>query len=121
VRTSPLKDKLAAAGAIFRERHGVGMQHLGARVDEQELRPEVLCRPRGGPQIAGVVRPDENGQNGHAGRSWFRIRGMSKGRTEDEQKAVETILWALAHKLQRLRDEFAMKKLTPALASARAA
>jgi hypothetical protein len=36
---------------------------------------------------------------------------MSKGRTEDEQKAVETILWALAHKLQRLRDEFAMKKL----------
>jgi hypothetical protein len=36
---------------------------------------------------------------------------MSKSRTGDEQKAVETILWALAHKLQRLRDEFAMKKL----------
>jgi hypothetical protein len=33
---------------------------------------------------------------------------MSKGRTEDEQKAVETILWALGHKLQRLRDEYLM-------------
>jgi hypothetical protein len=33
---------------------------------------------------------------------------MSKGRSEDEQKAVETILWALGHKLQRLRDEYAM-------------
>jgi len=34
---------------------------------------------------------------------------MSKGRSEDEQKAVETILWALGHKLQRLRDEYTMK------------
>jgi len=34
---------------------------------------------------------------------------MSRQRTEAEQKAVETILWALAHKLQRLRDEHTMK------------
>jgi hypothetical protein len=33
---------------------------------------------------------------------------MSKGRSEDEQKAVETILWALGHKLQRLRDDYTM-------------
>ena len=34
---------------------------------------------------------------------------MAKLRTEDEQKAVETILWALGHRLHRLRDEFTMK------------
>jgi hypothetical protein len=34
---------------------------------------------------------------------------MSKLRSEDEQKAVETILWALGHRLVRLRDEYAMK------------
>lgn len=33
---------------------------------------------------------------------------MSRSRSEDEQKAVETILRALAHRLQRLRDEFEM-------------
>ena len=33
---------------------------------------------------------------------------MSKGRSEEEQKAVETILWALGHKLHRLRDEYTM-------------
>jgi hypothetical protein len=34
---------------------------------------------------------------------------MSKERTGNEQKAVETILWALGHRLVRLRDEYAMK------------
>jgi hypothetical protein len=34
---------------------------------------------------------------------------MSKLRSEDEQKAVETILWALGHRLARLRDEYTMK------------
>ena len=34
---------------------------------------------------------------------------MSKLRSEEEQKAVETILWALGHRLVRLRDEYAMK------------
>lgn len=34
---------------------------------------------------------------------------MSKQRSEDEQKAVETILWALGHRLARLRDEYTMK------------
>jgi len=36
---------------------------------------------------------------------------MTKGRSDDEQKAVETILRALAHRLQRLRDEAAMQAL----------
>ena len=36
---------------------------------------------------------------------------MSKSRSEDEQKAVETILRALGHRLVRLRDEHAMKVL----------
>lgn len=36
---------------------------------------------------------------------------MSKGRSEDEQKAVETILRALGHRLVRLRDEHAMKAM----------
>jgi len=36
---------------------------------------------------------------------------MSKERSENEQKAVETILWALGHRLARLRDEAAMKTL----------
>jgi hypothetical protein len=36
---------------------------------------------------------------------------MSKGRSEDEQKAVETILRALGHRLVRLRDEYTMKVL----------
>lgn len=36
---------------------------------------------------------------------------MAKQRSEDEQKAVETILWALGQKLARLRDEYAMKAL----------
>lgn len=39
------------------------------------------------------------------------MRGMSKERTEKEQKAVETVLWALGHRLVRLRDEYAMKAL----------
>lgn len=39
------------------------------------------------------------------------MRGMSKERSEKEQKAVETILWALGHRLIRLRDEYAMKAL----------
>jgi hypothetical protein len=34
---------------------------------------------------------------------------MAKLRSEDEQKAVETILWALGHRLHRLRDEYTMK------------
>ena len=36
---------------------------------------------------------------------------MAKGRSEDEQKAVETILRALGHRLTRLRDEYSMKTL----------
>jgi hypothetical protein len=36
---------------------------------------------------------------------------MSKGRSEDEQKAVETILRALAFGLIRMRDEHAMKAM----------
>jgi hypothetical protein len=36
---------------------------------------------------------------------------MAKLRSDDEQKAVETILWALGHRLLRLRDEHAMKAM----------
>lgn len=36
---------------------------------------------------------------------------MAKQRSEDEQKAVETILWALGHRLTRMRDEYTMKTL----------
>lgn len=36
---------------------------------------------------------------------------MARQRTEEEQKAVETILRALAHNLQRLCDEAAMQAL----------
>jgi len=36
---------------------------------------------------------------------------MAKLRSEDEQKAVETILWALGHRLSRLKDEYYMKSL----------
>jgi hypothetical protein len=36
---------------------------------------------------------------------------MSKERSENEQKAVEKILWALGHRLVRLRDEAAMRTL----------
>ncbi len=36
---------------------------------------------------------------------------MARSRSEEEQKAVETILWALGHRLSRLRDEHAMKAL----------
>ena len=34
---------------------------------------------------------------------------MTKGRSDDEQKAVETILRALGHRLQRLSEEHQMK------------
>ncbi len=33
---------------------------------------------------------------------------MAKLRSEEEQKAVETILWALGHRLTRLKDEYTM-------------
>jgi hypothetical protein len=36
---------------------------------------------------------------------------MSKERSESEQKAVERILWALGHRLHRLRDEAATRAL----------
>ncbi len=36
---------------------------------------------------------------------------MGRDRSEGEQKAVETILRALAHRLHRLRDEAEMKEL----------
>ncbi len=36
---------------------------------------------------------------------------MAKTRSEDEQKAVETILTALGHRLQRLKDEYTMMSL----------
>lgn len=36
---------------------------------------------------------------------------MAKLRSDEEQKAVETILWALGHRLHRLRDEYEMKAL----------
>jgi hypothetical protein len=34
---------------------------------------------------------------------------MAKLRSEEEQKAVETILWALGHRVTRLNDEYTMK------------
>ncbi len=34
---------------------------------------------------------------------------MAKGRSDEEQKAVETVLWALGHRLVRLADEHEMK------------
>jgi hypothetical protein len=34
---------------------------------------------------------------------------MAKLRSDEEQKAVETILWALGHRLTRLKDEYTMK------------
>lgn len=34
---------------------------------------------------------------------------MAKTRSEEEQKAVETILTALGHRLHRLQDEYEMK------------
>jgi hypothetical protein len=55
----------------------------------------VDAHPRIFPSAAGLV------QNGR----------MAKQRTDEEQKAVETILRALAHRLQRLRDEAAMQAL----------
>jgi tRNA 2-selenouridine synthase SelU len=36
---------------------------------------------------------------------------MAKSRNEDEQKAVETILNALGHRIQRLREEYQMKEM----------
>lgn len=36
---------------------------------------------------------------------------MARTRPPEEQKAVETILSALGHRLARLRDEYAMKTL----------
>ncbi len=39
------------------------------------------------------------------------MRAMSKERSENEQKAVEKILWALGHRLARLRDEAATKTM----------
>ncbi len=36
---------------------------------------------------------------------------MARSRSEEEQKAVETILTALGHRLARLRDEHAMKAM----------
>jgi hypothetical protein len=36
---------------------------------------------------------------------------LAKLRSEDEQKAVETILWALGHRLHRLKEEYEMKSL----------
>lgn len=36
---------------------------------------------------------------------------MAKQRSDDEQKAVETILRALGHRLTRLRDEYTMMSL----------
>jgi hypothetical protein len=36
---------------------------------------------------------------------------MAKTRSDEEQKAVETVLWALGHRLLRLRDEHEMRAL----------
>ncbi len=36
---------------------------------------------------------------------------MARTRSDEEQKAVETILNALGHRLKRLQDEYAMKEL----------
>ena len=36
---------------------------------------------------------------------------MAKERSDEEQKAVEKILWALGHRLLRIRDEHAMKAM----------
>ena len=36
---------------------------------------------------------------------------MARTRSDDEQKAVETILNALGHRLRRLRDEYTMKEM----------
>ena len=36
---------------------------------------------------------------------------MAKLRSEDEQKAVETILWALGHRLHRMKEEYEMRTL----------
>jgi hypothetical protein len=37
-------------------------------------------------------------------------RGVARQRSEEEQKAVETILGALAHRFRRLQDEYEMKE-----------
>jgi len=39
------------------------------------------------------------------------MEAMAKLRSDEEQKAVETILWALGHRLTRMRDEYTMKSL----------
>ena len=93
------------------ERHGLGMKNIDARADQSEVRPEVLRRAGGGAEVAGTVRPDEDGEERHRTESWVRMQAMSKERSENEQKAVEKILWALGHRLVRLRDEAAMKTL----------
>ncbi len=36
---------------------------------------------------------------------------MAKTRSDEAQKAVETILAALGHRLNRLRDEYVMKEM----------
>ncbi len=36
---------------------------------------------------------------------------MAKERSDETQKAVETLLWALGHRLLRIRDEHAMKAM----------
>ncbi len=87
------------------------MEDIGARIDEGKLRPEVLRRAGRRAEVSGAVRPDENDEEGHRARSWVRMAGMSKDRGESEQKAVETVLWALGHRLHRLRDEAAMRTL----------
>ncbi len=48
------------------------------------------------------------------GRGYGRAcqnRAVAKQRSDDEQKAVETILWALGHRLLRIRDEHAMAEM----------
>ena len=103
----PSKKIFSARG----ECDGVGMTERDPRVEQQELGPEVLRGAGGGAEVAGVPRPDEDGEERHGAGSWVRMRAMSKERSDNEQKAVETILWALGHRLARLRDEAAMKAL----------
>src|SRR5262249_6535554 len=112
--SAPIGEGLHLSKNVFcsrSESHGVGMKDLRVGIEDRQLRAEVLRGARRGAEVPGVVRPDEHREHGHRPESWVRIQSMSKGRSEDEQKAVETILWALGHKLHRLKDEYAMKTL----------
>lgn len=100
-----------------REGASVLVRGVGARVEEEEPRAERLAGAGRRAEVPGAVGANEEDVDAHSriifqsGAGLVQNARVAKQRSDEEQKAVETNLRALAHRLQRLRDEAAMQAL----------